>query len=90
MADAFRYLASIEPNKDKLSKLTDESQKRYKAALIESSELEATNPIRLATGLNYSVFLAEIKFDFKEAIRISQKTFDESLQIYSGLEKDAH
>jgi hypothetical protein len=68
MADTFRYLATIETNKTNLNKLIEECQKRYRAALTEASELEATNPIRLATGLNYSVFLAEIKFEFEEAI----------------------
>jgi hypothetical protein len=60
MADTFRYLANIESNKPKLDKLVEECRKRYKAAINESSELEATNPIRLAAGLNYSCFLAEI------------------------------
>ncbi len=64
MADTFRYLASIETDKQKLEKLADECSKRYRAAILEASELEATSPIRLAAGLNYSVFLAEIRFDF--------------------------
>lgn len=60
MADTFRYLATIETNKTQLSKLSDECAKRYRAAIVEASELEATNPIRLSAGLNYAVFLAEI------------------------------
>lgn len=64
MADTFRYLASIETDNQKLTRLIDECSKRYKAAIVEASELEATNPIRLASGLNYAVFLAEIRNDF--------------------------
>lgn len=90
MADTFRYLATIETDKGKLEKLAEECSKRYRAAIIEASELEATNPIRLASGLNYSVFLAEIRFDFDGAIQTAQRVFDESLSIYSGLEKDMH
>jgi len=44
----------------------------------------------LAAGLNYAVFLAEIKFDFDAAISMAQRVFNESLSIYSGLEKEAH
>ena len=90
MADTFRYLASIETDKHKLEKLSEECSKRYRAAILEASELEATNPIRLASGLNYSVFQAEIRCDFDGAIVTAQRTFDESLSIYSGLEKELH
>lgn len=88
MADTFRYLHSIETNKEKQDRLLVEAEKRYLASLQEASELEATNTIRLASSLNYSVFLAEAKFDFEQAIKEAQRAFDDSLNIYQGLEKE--
>ena len=40
--------------------------------------------------MNYSVYLAEVKLDFKEAVNISKYAFDECLMVYSSLEKDKH
>ena len=69
MADTFRYLHTIETNKERQDALKEQSEKRYLASIQEASELEATNPLRLAASLNYSVFLAEVKFDFEKAIK---------------------
>lgn len=40
--------------------------------------------------MNYSVYIAEVKLDFKEAIEQSQFAFDECLIVYSSLDKDKH
>lgn len=90
MADTFRYLLSIEQSKQKQDLLAVECDKRYKEAIKQADELEATNPLRLAAGLNYSIFLAEAKGDLEGAIWISKKTFDDCLDVYSGLDKNQH
>jgi hypothetical protein len=63
---------------------------RYKEAVDQSVDIEWTNPLRLAVYLNYTVYLAEVKLDFKEAIAQSKLALDECLMVYSSLEKDKH
>lgn len=68
MADSFRYLVPFEQDQGKLAKLREQCELRYKEAVDESVDIEWTNPLRLAVYLNYTVYLAEVKLDFKEAI----------------------
>ena len=86
IADSFRYLAYFEQSQIHLEKLRDEGEKRYKVALFESIELEATHPLKLATALNFSVFLYEIRFEVHEAIDIANKYLKESVVVFSTLE----
>ena len=71
MADTFRYLATIETNKNKLNQLIEEASSKYRCAILDASELESTNPLRLALGLNFATFEAEIKLNLKKAIEIA-------------------
>ena len=45
----------------------------------ESENLFSTHPLRLATALNYSVFLAEIARDLNTATDIAKAAFEAAL-----------
>ena len=58
IADYKRYLAEITRGEE-LEELKHEAKSYYDQAQVECENLFSTHPLRLATALNYSVFLAE-------------------------------
>ena len=54
----------------------------------ESENLFSTHPLRLATALNYSVFLAENVHDFNTAVEISKAAFEAALFDLQAIGED--
>jgi 14-3-3 protein epsilon len=85
-ADYYRYMADID-----ISGAAHSSQGYYKKALaLAEKALEPTDPVRLNTVLNYSVFLKELAQDIKQACGLAKNAFDEAISKLDDLDEAAY
>lgn len=74
--DYYRFLAEIKTGEQRLF-FGNSSQNSYEEAFVLALEhLKPSNPIRLATALNYSTLCFEIGNDPKKACKLSKEAFD--------------
>ena len=78
-ADYFRYICEFE------------AEKYYKKAFeISEKKLPIINCNRVSVGLNYAIFLYEIKKDKMAGFDLAQNTFKESMKFIDDLEKSKY
>ena len=86
-ADYFRYICEFAEGKEYEKNLT-EAEKYYKKAFeISEKQLPIINCNRVSLGLNYAIFLYEIKKDKMTGFDLAQNTFKESMKFIDDLEK---
>lgn len=75
--DYYRYLSEIDPehNKDNVTN----AEGAYKSAFDISTEMQATNPIRLGLALNFSVFYYEILNSPDDACNLAKTALDKAI-----------
>ncbi len=78
VSDYKRYLIEIYQG-DERKELIEDARKNYELASHSAENLFSTHPLRLATSLNYSVFLAEIDLDVQTAADIAKASFEAAL-----------
>lgn len=86
-ADYFRYICEFAEGKEYLDNLIKAEEYYKKAYEIAEKKLPVINCNRVSVGLNYSIFLYEVKNDKKSGFDIAQKTFKETMKSYEELEK---
>ena len=76
--DYHRYISEICTHQER-AEVSDRALAAYERALGRAkANLPATDPIRLGTSLNLSVFYYEIKESPEEAYRVVREAFDEA------------
>ena len=89
-ADYFRYICEFAEGKEYENNLT-EAEKYYKKAFeISEKKLPIINCNRVSVGLNYAIFLYEIKKDKMAGFDLAQNTFKESMKFIDDLEKSKY
>jgi hypothetical protein len=68
--------------------MIEEARSTYEMATSEVENLFSTHPIRLATALNYSVFLAEQLHQHALAIEVAKGAFDAALFDIQTISED--
>lgn len=87
IGDYKRYLIEVYRGDDK-QELIAEARLSYELASHSSENLFSTHPLRLATALNHSVFLAEIELDVNTASEISKAAFEAALFDIQAIGED--
>lgn len=85
--DLKRYLCEI-AREDEKKELVEETKAIYDQAMHESENLFSTHPLRLATALNCSVFLAEVAHDLNTASDIAKASFEAALFDLQAIGED--
>lgn len=86
-ADYLRYIC--ECDEDEKEKLADEAKQCYQNALdIAKNELSPISTVYLGVVLNYSVFLYEIMGRTQEAIDLSSRTYQETVDSVDSSNPD--
>ena len=85
--DLKRYLCEI-AREDEKQELVEETKAIYDQAMHESENLFSTHPLRLATALNCSVFLAEVAHDLNTASDIAKASFEAALFDLQAIGED--
>ena len=89
-ADYFRYICEFAEGKEYEKNLI-EAEKYYKKAFeISEKKLPIINCNRVSVGLNYAIFLYEIKKDKMAGFDLAQNTFKESMKFIDDLEKSKY
>ena len=87
VGDYKRYLIEVYHGPDR-KELILEARQSYEQAPHSSENLFSTHPLRLATALNHSVFLAEIDLDINTASEISKAAFEAALFDIQAISED--
>lgn len=87
IADYYRKFAEIEHSKKK--EFEREAEKYYDEAEKLSKNISISNPIKLGYLLNKTVFLYEIKKNFKTAIELAKSTIKEFDKVKNKLDENA-
>lgn len=86
-ADYLRYIC--ECDEEEKEKLADEARQYYQNALdIAKAELSLVSTVYLGVVLNYSVFLYEIMGRTQEAIELSTRTYQETVDSVDSSNPD--
>ena len=86
-ADYFRYLCEITKGSEFEENIKKSEEFYKKAYNIALKNLPVNNCTRVGLGLNYAIFLYEIKEDKKAGFGISKSTFDECMRFVDDLER---
>lgn len=86
-ADYKRYMVEITFGKDR-EDMSAEAKSLYEKANVQCETLFSTHPLRLATALNYSVFLAECCHELQQAIDCAKSAFEAALFDLQALGED--
>lgn len=87
VGDYKRYLIEVTHGPDR-KEMIKEARASYEQASHCSENLFSTHPLRLATALNHSVFLAEIELDVSTASEISKAAFEAALFDIQAIAED--
>lgn len=95
IADYKRYLVEIGGRSgggaygaQQRKELIEEARTTYEMATSEAENLFSTHPLRLATALNHSVFLAEQLHQHALAIDVAKGAFDAALFDIQTISED--
>ena len=90
IADMKRYLADADQTSRRGIYLqeVDDAKEAYEDAIREAENLFSTHPLRLATALNYSVFLYDNMHQNLKAIELAKSAFDLALFDLESVEEE--
>eukprot|EP00347_Sterkiella_histriomuscorum_P011973 403370387 len=90
IADYKRYLADADVSSRQQSHaiLIEEAKDSYEDAIREAENLFSTHPLRLATALNYSVFINDNLRQMPKAIELAKNAFDLALFDLESVEEE--
>ena len=86
-ADYFRYICEFAEGKEFEYNLNKAEEYYKKAFEISENKLPIINCNRVSIGLNYAIFLYEIKKDRMAGFDVAQNIFKESMKFIDDLEK---
>ena len=86
-ADYFRYICEFAEGKEFEYNLNKAEEYYKKAFEISEKKLPIINCNRVSIGLNYAIFLYEVKKDRMAGFDVAQNIFKESMKFIDDLEK---
>jgi 14-3-3 protein epsilon len=89
-ADYFRYICEFAEGKELENNLTKSEEYYKKAFEISEKKLPIMNCNRVSVGLNYAIFLYEVKKDKKGGFDVAQNIFKESMKFIDDLENSKY
>lgn len=80
MGDYHRYIAEISDGPERTNETASAKKAYEEGTRIAENSLAVTNVVRLGLALNHAVFQYEVMQDFKNAITIGRKAFEDAVR----------